>query len=354
MTRRPGPVAGTRSPRVPPDLRPTTSHLPPPSPCPPVNPRLPPPVPRRPSPAASSPAEPAAVGRPAGDAGAATGVRETSPTGQPSGAVRAGRSDRRLLLPAAGAGLLMVLVVGLALIGWRSADRPQDPSAPPAGVATPTPVGSVPAVRVRDGADPKDAGCAADPAVATVDSAAVLLDERVIGLVELRYSPVCGAVAPFMPAPAGAPTVPRPARVVLAVTDGDTRPAATTSPSTTPASRPTATCSPAPGPASGPRCGSPAPAGRHRRPGPAATGAPPRSARFPEPVTGSRPGHSPGWPTPARCSEPAGGVSNSGASWEEMAVETRLAATGCTGVTSSGVRSRGGAGIHGFRFWMMC
>ncbi|MEU1755034.1 DUF2690 domain-containing protein [Micromonospora matsumotoense] len=181
------------------------------------------PAPAVPAPAVPSPAEPAAVEHPAGDAGAAAGVRETSTTGQPSGAVRAGRSDRRLLLPAAGAGLLMVLAVGLASIGWRSADRPSDSSAPTAGRATPTPTGSAPAVLVRDGADPKDAGCAADPAVATVDSAAVLIDERVIGLVELRYSPVCGASWPrFMPAPAGAPTVPRPARVVLAVTDGDT------------------------------------------------------------------------------------------------------------------------------------
>ncbi|WFE96772.1 transcriptional regulator [Micromonospora sp. WMMD987] len=167
-----------------------------------------------------SPVEPAGGGRPAGDTDAAAGVRETSPAGGPSRAVRA---DRRLLLPAAGAGLLMVLAVGLASIGWRSADRPSASSAPTAGRAGPTPTGPDPAVRVRDGADPKDAGCAADPAVATVDSTAVLVDERVVGLVELRYSPACGASWPrFMPAPAGAPTVPRPARVVLAVTDGDT------------------------------------------------------------------------------------------------------------------------------------
>ncbi|WP_329007763.1 XRE family transcriptional regulator [Micromonospora rifamycinica] len=187
------------------------------------------PSPLRPSPApfslGPSPAEPPAVGpppvgRPAGGDGAAAGVRETFPVGEPA---RAGRSDRRLLLPAAGAGLLVVLAVGLASIGWRSADRPPASSAPTAGRVGPAPTESAPAVRVRDGADPKDAGCAADPAVATVDSTAVLVDERVIGLVELRYSPACGASWPrFMPAPTGAPTVPRPARVVLAVTDGDT------------------------------------------------------------------------------------------------------------------------------------
>ncbi|WFE60411.1 XRE family transcriptional regulator [Micromonospora sp. WMMD712] len=131
------------------------------------------------------------------------------------------RSRRRLLLPAAGAGLLLALVVGLASLGWRSADPPPVPT-PPAGAGSPTSAGPAPAVEVRDGADPKDAGCAADPAVATVDSAAVLVDERVVGMVELRYSPACGASWPrFMPAPAGAPAVPRPARVVLTVTDGD-------------------------------------------------------------------------------------------------------------------------------------
>ncbi|WP_328339294.1 helix-turn-helix domain-containing protein [Micromonospora sp. NBC_00421] len=140
---------------------------------------------------------------------------------EPSPPVRAGRSHRRLLLPAAGAGLLVVLAVGLASAGWRAVDRPQPPSSPLTGPADAT--DPAPAKLVHDGADPKDAGCAADPAVATVDSAAVLVDERVIGMVELRYSPTCGASWPrFMPAPAGTPTVPRPARVVLTVTDGDT------------------------------------------------------------------------------------------------------------------------------------
>ncbi|WP_050778034.1 XRE family transcriptional regulator [Micromonospora sp. ATCC 39149] len=145
------------------------------------------------------------------------------PTELPRSPAQADRSRRRLLLPAAVAGLLLVLVVGLASIGWRYTDRPPGPSSPPAGVAVPTSVEPAPVVEVRDGADPKDAGCAADPAVATVDSAAVLVDERVIGMVELRYSPACGASWPrFMPAPAGTPTLPRPARVVLTVTDGDT------------------------------------------------------------------------------------------------------------------------------------
>ncbi|WP_433231595.1 helix-turn-helix domain-containing protein [Micromonospora sp. CA-248260] len=180
-----------------------------------------------PSPVAGSP--PTVEPRPAVGSLPATEpppAAESSPGGRPALAAPAGRSDRRLLLPAAGAGLLMVLAVGLASIGWRSVDQPPVTSAtsgPPAGVPDPTPTGSASALRVHDGADPKDAGCAADPAVTTVDSAAVLIDERVIGLVELRYSPVCGASWPrFMPAPAGTPTVPRPARVVLAVTDGDT------------------------------------------------------------------------------------------------------------------------------------
>ncbi|MFC8846289.1 MULTISPECIES: helix-turn-helix domain-containing protein [unclassified Micromonospora] len=171
-----------------------------------------------------------------GSSAAVAGGPSAATTGGPSAAdeeagppvelfrspVPADRSRRRLLLPAAGAGLLLALVVGLVSLGWRSADRPPPAATPPAGAASPTSAGPAPAVEVRDGADPKDAGCAADPAVATVDSAAVLVDERVIGMVELRYSPACGASWPrFMPAPAGTPTVPRPARVVLTVTDGD-------------------------------------------------------------------------------------------------------------------------------------
>ncbi|WP_431907680.1 helix-turn-helix domain-containing protein [Micromonospora carbonacea] len=164
----------------------------------------------------------AAAAPPAGPGTGVVAEAAGSPAEAPPLLAGPDRSRRRLLLPAAGAGLLLALVVGLASLGWRSADRPPPAPTPPAGAGSPTSTGPAPAVEVRDGADPKDAGCAADPAVATVDSAAVLVDERVVGMVELRYSPACGASWPrFMPAPAGIPAVPRPARVVLTVTDGD-------------------------------------------------------------------------------------------------------------------------------------
>ncbi|MEV0005157.1 helix-turn-helix domain-containing protein [Micromonospora sp. NPDC050980] len=128
-----------------------------------------------------------------------------------------------------------VLLTGFVAVPWLAGGlgTPGDggPSSaavgpePPAGaVSTPSGEGASPAVRagIRDGADPKDANCAADPGVTTVDSAAVLLHERVIGTVELRYAPACGVSWPrFVPVPGGADVVPRPARIQLTVTDGD-------------------------------------------------------------------------------------------------------------------------------------
>ncbi len=59
-----------------------------------------------------------------------------------------------------------------------------------------------PQVVVADGADPKDSGCALDPAVVTLDSAEVDLGGGPVGLDELRYSPRCGvAWARFTPFP---------------------------------------------------------------------------------------------------------------------------------------------------------
>ncbi|SCL29639.1 Protein of unknown function [Micromonospora nigra] len=140
------------------------------------------------------------------------------------------RSGRHIRVLAAG-----VLLAGLVAVPWLVGGfRTQGDGTPsPAAVGSGSPAGgasvspdeggsvAVP-TGIRDGADPKDAGCATDPGVTTVDSAAVLLDERVVGTVELRYAPACGVSWPrFVPVPGGADVVPRPARIQLAVTDGD-------------------------------------------------------------------------------------------------------------------------------------
>ncbi|GIJ20017.1 hypothetical protein Vlu01_06410 [Micromonospora lutea] len=120
--------------------------------------------------------------------------------------------------------LAAVMAAGFAILPWlaggfRSGDGPT--ATAPSASPTEGPEPAVGAGELRDGADPKDTGCATDPAVTTVDSAAVLVDERVIGMVELRYAPSCGASWPrFMPVPA-AVEVPRPARIQLTVVDGD-------------------------------------------------------------------------------------------------------------------------------------
>jgi hypothetical protein len=69
------------------------------------------------------------------------------------------------------------------------------------------------AAAVADGADPKDSGCADDPAVGTLNSHEVDVDGIAVGLLELRYSPRCGvAWGRITPGPS-APTISRPGPV---------------------------------------------------------------------------------------------------------------------------------------------
>ncbi|MFV2100475.1 helix-turn-helix domain-containing protein [Micromonospora sp. LOL_024] len=121
-------------------------------------------------------------------------------------------------------GLAAAVLAGVVIVPWLvGAFRPPPPtvSVDPAAEASHPPATRDSAM-IRDGVDPKDAGCAADPAVTTLDSNAVLLDDRVVGTVELRYAPGCGASWPrFVPAPAPAVRVPSPALVGLTVVDGD-------------------------------------------------------------------------------------------------------------------------------------
>ncbi|NLU79525.1 DUF2690 domain-containing protein [Micromonospora sp. HNM0581] len=118
-------------------------------------------------------------------------------------------------------GLVVVAVIGFVTVPWLAGSFRATPTAPVSPSAAASDVGYT-SVSARDGADPKDAGCAADPAVTTLDSNAVLLDDRVVGTVELRYAPACGASWPrFVPAPAPSVPVPSPAQVRLTVTDGD-------------------------------------------------------------------------------------------------------------------------------------
>ncbi|WBB56861.1 DUF2690 domain-containing protein [Verrucosispora sp. WMMD573] len=120
-------------------------------------------------------------------------------------------------------GLAVVVLAAFVTVPWLAgafrppSGAPVNPSAAASDSAT-----EYNSATARDGADPKDAGCAADPAVTTLDSNAVLLGDRVIGTVELRYAPACGASWPrFVPAPEPAVRVPSPAQVRLTVTDGD-------------------------------------------------------------------------------------------------------------------------------------
>ncbi|MEV4709881.1 helix-turn-helix domain-containing protein [Micromonospora sp. NPDC049374] len=134
-----------------------------------------------------------------------------TPAGATASSRPVGRTARAVL---AGA----LVLTGLVAVPWLAGGFGE----PEAGSTTsPAAEPTTVTVGVRDGADPKDAGCAADAEVTTLDSAAVLLDEGVIGTVELRYAPSCGASWPrFVPVPA-AVEVPRPARIQLTVFDGD-------------------------------------------------------------------------------------------------------------------------------------
>ncbi|MDG4766024.1 DUF2690 domain-containing protein [Solwaraspora sp. WMMD406] len=85
-------------------------------------------------------------------------------------------------------------VGAIALLG-ATMTRPQTP-APPDG--EPTVVAPVSAV--ADGADPKDSGCALDPDVVSVDQVETSLGRQALGVIELRYSPMCGVAWPrFLP-----------------------------------------------------------------------------------------------------------------------------------------------------------
>jgi hypothetical protein len=83
---------------------------------------------------------------------------------------------------------------------------------------------------VSTGADPEETGCANDDDVSTVDAREVLLDSAPIGVVELRYSPRCGASWPrFTPADPRYATImkPGPIQVELTVTADDEQHTAT-------------------------------------------------------------------------------------------------------------------------------
>ncbi|MEG3636016.1 helix-turn-helix domain-containing protein [Micromonospora palythoicola] len=165
-----------------------------------------------------------AAGPPADDPPAVTAAVPPGDDGPPEAGAGAGVRERPSRRTTGALALAAVMVAGFATLPWLTGGfRPgagpaaTAPPASPAGPPQPVPG----TVEVRDGADPKDAGCAADAEVTTLDSAAVLLDERVIGTVELRYAPSCGASWPrFVPVPA-AVEVPRPARIQLTVVDGD-------------------------------------------------------------------------------------------------------------------------------------
>ncbi|QOC93147.1 helix-turn-helix domain-containing protein [Micromonospora craniellae] len=168
-----------------------------------------------------------ATGTPGGVPPADDGVVPSVEDRTPSEAV-ASTPRRRSRRTRGALALAAVMVVGFATLPWfaggfrAGAGRdaaPMDAESPASRSEQPGSATGAP--EVRDGTDPKDTGCAADPAVTTVDSTAVLLDDRVVGTAELRYSPACGASWPrFVPVPAAA-EVPRPAQIQLTVRDGD-------------------------------------------------------------------------------------------------------------------------------------
>ena len=102
--------------------------------------------------------------------------------------------------------VVSVLTVATLLAGglWRSTARLAKPAASTGGprpaTTSKTPeetseasAGALPAsVAVRDGADPKDSGCASDTGVSSLDVQEVTAGGGPVGLLELRYSPACG------------------------------------------------------------------------------------------------------------------------------------------------------------------
>jgi len=72
---------------------------------------------------------------------------------------------------------------------------------------------------VSAGADPEETGCANDDDVSTVDAREVILDGLPIGMVELRYSPRCGASWPrFTPADPRYATIAKPGPILVELT----------------------------------------------------------------------------------------------------------------------------------------
>lgn len=103
--------------------------------------------------------------------------------------------QHRVALAVASAALLGLIVVTIGGLVW-SESRPSKPSlAAVAPAATTTTTESSTGV-VRDGADPKDSGCALDPEVMTLESVEVDVAGKSAGLGQLRYSPQCGVAWP--------------------------------------------------------------------------------------------------------------------------------------------------------------
>jgi hypothetical protein len=99
---------------------------------------------------------------------------------------------RTALLMTATAGVVVAATVAiLALVRPSSAPSPD---VPPSSSSSPALAEGRPAV--ADGADPKDSGCSLDPNVETLDSMEVDLRGRPVGLIELRYSAMCGVAWP--------------------------------------------------------------------------------------------------------------------------------------------------------------
>jgi hypothetical protein len=143
--------------------------------------------------------------------GASDGLRRPAPCSQrhPNRPVRrdrprpaasgAGRSS-----PVAAA-LAVAVAVAVVVLSDRQTLDPREPAGP---ITTAT--SSDAAVSVRDGADPQDSGCAADPDTITLQSHEVGVAGVPVGLIELRYSPRCGVSwGRFTPAPAAPPITQR-------------------------------------------------------------------------------------------------------------------------------------------------
>ena len=116
---------------------------------------------------------------------------------------------RRMVVAISGAAIVCGLAAALALV--LIDDQPEDGRSSRAASST----RSV----VTAGADPEDTGCANDDDVSTVDAREVLLDGMPVGVVELRYSPRCGASWPrFTPADPRYVTITKPGPITAELT----------------------------------------------------------------------------------------------------------------------------------------